>query len=40
MYRIAVQEPGAARALLLRKAAAYVTRILSVFGIVDGPSDR
>ncbi|KAG2442848.1 hypothetical protein HXX76_002927 [Chlamydomonas incerta] len=33
-------EPGAARALLLRKAAAFVTRILSVFGIVDGPSDR
>ncbi|GLC35821.1 hypothetical protein PLESTB_000497800 [Pleodorina starrii] len=34
------KEAGAARPLLLRKAAAYVTRILSVFGIVDGPSDR
>ncbi|KAG2499369.1 hypothetical protein HYH03_002944 [Edaphochlamys debaryana] len=34
------QEPGAARPLLLRKAAAFVTRILSVFGIVDAPSDR
>ncbi|EFJ42920.1 hypothetical protein VOLCADRAFT_66444 [Volvox carteri f. nagariensis] len=31
---------GAARPLLLRKAASYVTRILSVFGLVDGPGDR
>ncbi|GAX84748.1 hypothetical protein CEUSTIGMA_g12170.t1 [Chlamydomonas eustigma] len=28
------------QALLLRKAAAYVTRILSVLGIVDVPADR
>ncbi|GLI68942.1 hypothetical protein VaNZ11_013467 [Volvox africanus] len=34
------KDAGAARPMLLRKAAAYVTRILSVFGIVDGPSDR
>lgn len=26
--------------MLLRKATAFATRILSVFGIVDGPSDR
>jgi cysteinyl-tRNA synthetase len=29
-----------AQALLLRKAAAFVTKILSVMGIVDVPSDR
>lgn len=29
-----------AQTLLLRKAAAFVTKILSVMGIVDVPSDR
>lgn len=29
-----------AQPLLLRKAASYVTRILSMFGIVDAPADR
>jgi len=29
-----------AQAQLLRKAAAHVTRVLSVFGLVDGPADR
>eukprot|EP00878_Enallax_costatus_P002111 GHUV01002279.1.p1 GENE.GHUV01002279.1~~GHUV01002279.1.p1 ORF type:complete len:785 (+),score=272.34 GHUV01002279.1:146-2500(+) len=31
--------PAGPQPLLLRKAAAYVTRILSVFGIVQGPGD-
>eukprot|EP00879_Flechtneria_rotunda_P016738 GHRR01017519.1.p1 GENE.GHRR01017519.1~~GHRR01017519.1.p1 ORF type:complete len:787 (+),score=316.08 GHRR01017519.1:800-3160(+) len=32
-------QPAGPQPLLLRKAAAYVTRILSVFGIVQGPGD-
>ncbi|KXZ56656.1 hypothetical protein GPECTOR_1g591 [Gonium pectorale] len=34
------KKQGAARTMLLKKAAAYVTRILSAFGIVEAPSDR
>ncbi len=40
-YLAAKQKAAALpRPMLLRKATAFATRILSVFGIVDGPSDR
>ena len=31
---------GLAQPMLLRKAAAFVTRIMSAFGLVDGHGDR
>jgi hypothetical protein len=41
LYLAAHQKSGTQpAALLLRKASAYVTRILTVFGLVDHPADN